>query len=185
MLTIRTLLVHRNRHPFRRECEVRFRANARIATLVAPLVEKLLTYDADGETYRWAIGHWCLAERPPLERYIGTESRCRIDGPLQEAPAGYPNSSLPLGGLINTPGVTAHLTPFEAHALQIRIQEAIEREILDWSNEHGLYDLPRGPAYFDREPADRAAKALIASWTPESAQSGPVSRATQGGSDHA
>lgn len=170
----------------RKKTVLRYRADARIADSVAPLIEKLLAHDRDGTFYRCAVAHWHLAERPPLAHYVGTESRCRIDGPLQDAPAGYNNGiSLPLGGLLNTPGVTAHLTPFEADALQQRIRSAIEREILEWSNEHGLYDLPRSPAHFDRPSADRAAKALIANWTPENQREPFGANALQGGPDHA
>lgn len=168
-----------------KKIELCFSADAHIARFAAPLIDKLLADDPNGKTYRCTIAHWHLAERPPLALYLGSLSRCRIDGPLQDAPADYPNGChLPLGGLLNTPGVTAHLTPFEAKALQHHIQEAIEREIVAWANEHQLYDRPRGPAAIDRQSADLVAKAQIASWTPESGRSVAVPQGLQSGSDH-
>lgn len=178
------LLLSAHRY-FRFERELRFRADERIANFAAPLIDKLLANDEDGSIYRRAIAHWHLAERPPLALYRGRLSRCRIDGPLHDAPDDYPDGDrLPLGGLINTPGVTAHLSPFEADALQHRIQEAIEREIVGWAEEHRLYDLPRGPDEIDRPSADRAAKAQIANWKPESRRMVFVAQATSDDLDH-
>ncbi|TRO89479.1 hypothetical protein FKB34_14570 [Glycocaulis profundi] len=159
--------------------------DSRIARTVSADIKRLIQDNPDGLTYRCAIAHWTHAERPPLARYLGSVSLCRIDGPLQDAPADYSQTSyLPLGGLIQTPGVTAHLTPFEAHALQDRIQKAIEREIVGWTREHRLYDLPPVPAQYHRQSADRVAMALIADWTPDGSQSGAGPRAMREGSDH-
>lgn len=168
-----------------RTVTLRFRTDARTARFVAPLIERLISDDRDGETYRSAIAHWHRAERPTLERYLGSVSLCRIDGPLQDAPADYPDGwFVPLGGLIETPDTTAHLTPFEAASIQHRIREAIEREIHDWSREHKLYDIPPIPAQYDRSSADSAAKALIANWTPDYYQSHPPLRTVEGGTNH-
>ncbi|MPS71344.1 MAG: hypothetical protein E2586_22970 [Novosphingobium sp.] len=168
-----------------RSVTLRFRTDARTARFVAPLIERLISDDRDGETYRCAIAHWHHAERPALERYLGSVSLCRIDGPLQEAPADYPDGWLvPLGGLIETPGATAHLTPFEAASIQHRIQEAIEREIVDWSREHRLYDLPPVPAHHNRPSADRAAMALIVNWTADSDPPRAPLRTVEGGTNH-
>jgi hypothetical protein len=168
-----------------RKIRLRYNVHSRIARTVSDDIERLIQDNRDGQTYRCALAHWTHAERPTLERYLGTVSLCRIDGPLQDAPADYPQASyLPLGGLIQTPGVTAHLTPFEADALQDRIQEAIEREIVGWTREHRLYDLPPVPAEYNRAPADRAAMALIENWTPDVGQSCDEPPARQEGSDH-
>lgn len=162
------------------EVTLRFRTDARTACYIIPLIEKLLANDEDGETYQCAVAHWHHAERPPLDYFQGTSSVCRIDGPLQDAPAGYPEWCVPLGGLIETPGATGHLTPFEASALWKRIQEAIERVIVGWAKEHQLYCKPPVPSDFDRGSADRAAMALIASWTPASM----AQLSIDGSSDH-
>lgn len=168
-----------------RTVTLRFRTDARTAQFVAPLIERLISDDCDGETYRCAIAHWHRVDRPPLQRYLGSVSLCRIDGPLQEAPADYPDGwFVPLGGLIETPGATAHLTPFEAASIEHRIREAIEREIVDWSREHKLYDIPPIPAQNDRSSADSAAKALIVNWTPDNDQNRPPLRTTEGGTNH-
>lgn len=68
---------------------------------------------------------------------------------------------LPLGGLIITSGVTAHLNPFEARALHERMQQAIEETVLAWVREHDLYALRNVPEEIDRKVADPAAKAMI------------------------
>lgn len=147
---------------------IHFRADARTARYALPLIKKLLADDEDGETYRGAIAHWHHSERPPLDRYMGSVSFCRIDGPLQDAPTVYPHGwFLPLGGLIESPGVTAHLTPFEADAIRRRIEDAIEREIVGWVTEHRLYDKPPVPSHYDRASADHAAKRVIADWRGE------------------
>lgn len=129
--------------------------------------------------------HWRRADRSPLERYLGTGSLCRIDGPLQDAPADYPyDFILPSGGLIETPGVTAHLTPFEADAIWKRIQEAIEGEIVRWTSEQGLYDNPRLPPRCDEGHGDDGTVAQIADWTPDAPKPGTPHQSMKGGSDH-
>ena len=122
-----------------RKITLRFAADYRIAGFTLPLIERLLLDNDDGETYRCSIAQWTLNERPSLRIYRGELSSLRIDGPLQKAGMSY----LPLGGLIEAPGVTAHLNPVEAHQLDGRVQEAIEKTILHWIIEHGLYDQPR------------------------------------------
>jgi hypothetical protein len=69
--------------------------------------------------------------------------------------------------LILSPGVTAHLNPFEADALRDHMRQAIEDAIVVWVREHDLYSLPPVPEQFDRRKADRKAKALIAAWAAE------------------
>ncbi|WP_197277124.1 hypothetical protein [Sphingomonas profundi] len=174
---------------------IHLRADARTARYALPLIRKLLADDEDGETYRCAIAHWHHMGRPPLERYLGSVSLCQIDGPLQDAPAAYSHGwFLPLGGLIETPGVTAHLTPFDADAIRRRIQDAIEREIVGWATEHALYDSPPVVSEYDRASADRAAKDMIADWKEESTSrpdgccldepAGAMCAACRKGSDH-
>lgn len=146
-----------------RKVTLRFTADYRIAGFTLPLIERLLMDDDDGETYRNYIADWTLNERPFLHIYRGERSRVRIDGPLQKAGVSY----LPLGGLIESPGVTAHLDPLEAHRLDGRVQEAIEKTVLCWIIEHGLYDQPRQRREIDRRTADREARAIIARWVAE------------------
>ena len=143
-----------------RKVTLRFTADYRIAGFTLPLIERLLLDNDDGETYRCSIAQWTLNERPPLRIYRGELSSLRIDGPLQKAGMSY----LPLGGLIETPSVTAHLNPVEAHELDGRVQEAIEKTILHWTIEHGLHDQSRQHREIDRRKADRAARTIIARW---------------------
>jgi hypothetical protein len=144
----------------RQKVRLRFDVHYRIAQSVIADIERLIQDNRDGATYRCTIAHWTHAERPPLAVYQGTSSFCRIDGPLQWTEH-YP---FPLGGLILSPGVTAHLNPFEAEELDKRMQRAIEDTILAWVREHDLYALRPVPAEIDRQAADRTAKAMIAQW---------------------
>ena len=146
-----------------REVTLHFTADYRIARFTLPLIERLLADDEDGETYRSSIAHWTLNERPSLHIHRGEVSSLRIDGPLQKAGLSY----LPLGGLIESPGVTTHLDPVEAHRLDGRVQEAVERAIRDWIIEHGLYDQPRQRREIDRPEADRNARDVIDRWVAE------------------
>lgn len=147
---------------------LRFHVHPQIAREALPLIDKLLSDDPDGETYRCAIAFWRHTLRPPLTVYRGDGSTYRIDGPLQAAGRTY----FPLGGLIETPGVTAHLTPFEAHALDMRIRDAIEHVIRAWTAQHGLYDLPPVDPHLDRRTADREALVLIAHWAAQHRREG-------------
>lgn len=146
-----------------RKVTLRFSAEYRTACYAVPLINKLLAEDEDGEAYRTAIVAWHRAERPPLDIYHGHISFCRIDGPLQWVD----DTPLPLGGLILSPGVTAHLNPFEADALRDHMRQAIEDAIVVWVREHDLCSLPPVPEQFDRRKADRKAKAMIAEWAAE------------------
>lgn len=146
-----------------RKVTLRFTADYRTARISLPLIKKLLADSEDGETYRCSIAHWHLNERPPLHIHRGEVSTVRIDGPLQNAGTSY----LPLGGLIESPGVTAHLDPVETDQLDRRVQEAVEQAIRDWIIEHGLYDQARPSREIDRRKADRAARAVIARWVAE------------------
>lgn len=146
-----------------RKVTLRFTAEYRTACFALPLIKKLLAEDGNGETYRCSIAHWMLNERPPLHIYRGEVSTLRIDGPLQNAGTSY----LPLGGLIESPGVTAHLDPVETNQLDRRVQEAVERTIRDWITEHGLYNQQRARREIDRRRADGEARAIIARWVAE------------------
>ncbi len=146
-----------------REVTLHFTADYRIARFTLPLIERLLADDEDGETYRSSIAHWTLNERPSLHIHRGEVSSLRIDGPLQKAGVSY----LPLGGLIESPGVTTHLDPIEAHRLDGLVQAAVERAIRDWIIEHGLYDQPRQRREIERPKVDLEARAVIARWVAE------------------
>ena len=84
-----------------------------------------------GETYRCAVALWHRWDAPPLQLYQGTVSLCRIDGPSISDESGY----RPAGGLVETPGLTANLSPDEAHDLDNRIKAAIETAIRAWADE--------------------------------------------------
>lgn len=143
-----------------RKVNLRFTAEYRTACYAVPIINKLLAEGEDGDAYRTALIPWHEAERPPFASYQGDTSLCRIDGPLQEAGQDW----FPLGGLILSPGVTAHLDPFEAQALHERMEQAIEAVIRAWVRDHDLTSLPPAPEHFDRRRADRKAKAMIATW---------------------
>ena len=114
---------------------VTVRTTPRIAHFVEPIIEKLIRDDRVGETYRFAIALWQRWDVPPLNVYLGTASLCRIDGPSTLDESGY----RPAGGLVETPGLTAHLSPDEAHDLDNRIRATIETTIRNWADEtnHG------------------------------------------------
>ena len=107
------------------------RTTPRIAHFVMPIIEKLIRDDRAGETYRFAVALWHRWDVPPLNVYLGTSSLCRIDGPSTSDERGY----RPAGGLVETPGLTAHLSPDEAHDLDNRIKAAIETTIRNWADE--------------------------------------------------
>jgi len=134
--------------------------HARTAPYVTPLLDKIVADDEDGDTFRNSLIPWRWAQRPPIAIYRGDVSTCRIDGPWQVADDLW----LPLGGLIVTSGVTAHLNPFEAQALHKRMQQTIEDTTLAWVREHDLRSHRRGPEEIDRSVADPAAKAMILAW---------------------
>ncbi|BBE34778.1 hypothetical protein [Sphingosinicella microcystinivorans] len=143
-----------------RKVTLRVSTDPRAARFALPLIKKLLAEDDDGETYRTALIDWHRAERPPLALYHGTTSFCRIDGPSQWVG----DRPFPLGGLILSPGVTAHLDPFEAEALHEHMQGAVERAIRAWLADRSLRAHPAVPVEFDRRKADHTAKAMIAAW---------------------
>jgi hypothetical protein len=148
----------------RRDRKITYRAfiNPRLAPYVTPLLDRIVADDEDGDTLRNSLIPWRRAQRPPIAIYRGDVSTCRIDGPWQVADGHW----FPLGGLILSPGVTAHLNPFEAQTLHQRMQQAIEDAILAWVREHDLYALRHVPEEIDRNVADPAAKAMIAAWVP-------------------
>ncbi len=143
-----------------RKVNLRFVAEYRTACFALPIINAMLAEDEDGETYRAALTDWRRAERPPLALYQGDTSFYRSDGPRQWVK----DRSFPLGGLIQSPGVTAHLDPFEARELQEHMECAIEQAIRQWVADHDLHDLAPVPETFDRRKADRKAKAKIAAW---------------------
>ncbi len=159
---------------------LRFTVHQRLAPMVEPLIERLLPFDDDGETYRCSISHWMLNERPVLHTHRGVVSTLRVDGPLQDAGGTY----LPLGGLIEAPHVTAHLDPITVRQLDRRLQDAIDKVIQNWIIEHGLYDQPRQRREIDRPRADREAKRIIAAWVSD-ATADALGEARREGSDHA
>jgi len=159
---------------------LRFTVHQRLAPIVEPLIERLLPFDDDGETYRCSISHWTLDERPVLHTHRGVVSTLRVDGPLQDAGGNY----LPLGGLIEAPHVTAHLDPVAARRLDSRLQDAIDRVIEEWIVGHGLYDQPRQRREIDRPRADREAKRIIAAWVSD-ATAGASGETCREGPDHA
>ncbi|WP_447759690.1 hypothetical protein [Sphingopyxis panaciterrae] len=69
-----------------------------------------------------------------------------------------------MGGEIFSHGVTIDLDPFEAHDLRDHMRAAIERAIVAWLADNGrrASSPPKKP--YDRETADRKAKAMIADW---------------------
>lgn len=150
-----------------RKVNLRFTAEYRTACYAVPIINKLLAEGEDGDAYRTALIPWHEAERPPFASYQGDTSLCRIDGPLQQAGQDW----VPLGGLILSPGVTAHLDPFEAQTLHEKMQQAIEAVIRAWVRDHDLTSLPPVPEHFDRSRADRKAKAMIAVWASSNAAS--------------
>ncbi|UNC14056.1 hypothetical protein FE249_07465 [Acidiphilium multivorum] len=103
----------------------------RIGFFVKPIITRLTRDDKIGETYRFAVALWQRWDVPPLNVYLGTASLCRIDGPSTSDERGY----RPAGGLVETPGLTAHLSPDEAHELDNRIKATIETTIRDWADE--------------------------------------------------
>jgi hypothetical protein len=146
-----------------RKVTIRFTVDFRIARFTLPLIRRLIADDDDGETYRCSIAQWTLNERPPLHVHRGEVSSLRIDGPLQNAGTTH----LPLGGLIESPGVTTHLDPVETDRLDRQVQAAVEQTIRNWIDDHGLYFLPRSSREFDRSEADQKARAVIARWVAE------------------
>jgi len=127
---------------------------------VVPLIQKMLQENEVGETYRGFLREWPRAERPLLVHYQGPISRCRIDGPSYSVNRQH----FPMGALIESPGVTAHLNPVEAREINERMQDAIERVILDWIAEHDLHSLRRIPSAVDRSTADPQAIKFIQDW---------------------
>jgi hypothetical protein len=107
------------------------RTTPRIARFVKPIIEKLIRDDRAGETYRFTVALWHRWDVPPLNVYLGTSSLCRIDGPSITDERGY----RPTGGLVETPGLTARLSPDEANDLDNRIKAVIETTIREWADE--------------------------------------------------
>jgi hypothetical protein len=144
----------------RHDRRITYRAfiDAHVAPHVTSLLDRIVADDEDGETLRCTLIPWQRTERPPIAFYRGDLSTCRIDGPWQVVGDHW----FPLGGLILSPGVTAHLNPFEAQALHKHMEKAIEDAIVAWVRDHDLYSLRHAPEEIDRKPADRAAKAMIA-----------------------
>ncbi|MHB1304441.1 MAG: hypothetical protein ACYCZB_13340 [Acidiphilium sp.] len=126
------------------------RMTPRIACFVMPIIAKLMQDDKIGETYRFAVALWHRWDVPPLNIYLGTASLCRIDGPSISDESGY----RPAGGLVETPGLTAHLSSDEAHDLDNRIKAAIETTIRDWADETMPGRWTTRPQHQHRGPED-------------------------------
>lgn len=158
MSTIRNALARIFR--LRQKANSNFDANVQAAAFMRPIIEKLLADGEDGDTYRAAVNFWRHAERPPLATYDGDVSHCHIDGPLQLAG----DFALPFGGEIFSRGVTITLDPFEANDLRDHMRAAIERAILAWLRDNGRRGSTTPINPYDRQKADREAKAMIADW---------------------
>lgn len=144
----------------------RISIKSRIAPNVVKLIDMLAGDDEDGDTLRLSLLHWRRAERPVIAVHAGDVSTCRIDGPWQQVGGRW----IPLGGLVQAPGITWHLSPFAAQALHKHMQKVIEAAINAWVDEHGPEDRCHVPAEINREQADQDAKAMIAAraldWQP-------------------
>ena len=108
------------------------KASARILRVAGPAIERLITDDRIGETYRCATSHWFRYGVPPLAYYLGSSSTCLIYGPLLRGYKAY----RPTGAIIETPGLGARLSPGEAYELDQQIQLAIENTIVDWATDY-------------------------------------------------
>ena len=126
------------------------RTTPRIADFVKPIIQKLIRDDQMGLTYRCAVALWHRWEVPPLNVYLGTVSLCRIDGPISTDE----NTHRPAGGLVETPGLTARLSPDEAHDLDTRIRAAIETTIRSWADETMRDRWATRPQHQHRGPED-------------------------------
>ena len=152
----------------------------RSAQFIMPLVERLVADDDDGDTLRTAMVPWRYAQRPAIAVYQGEISRCRLDGPRQDAG----EQSIPLGGLIVSSGITRHLTPFEAQGLEKHMKRLIENAITAWVTEHCPNPRYHDQSTIDREAADLEAKTLIAAWAAAQHQMpGTANDISEGASD--
>jgi|GEM_PF-4459248 len=133
MFSLRAILARVVSRPSTRLTAILLRSSPRIVQGVLLQIEKLLSDDAKGITYRSFVAFWDRSDHPPLERYLGVSSVCTIHGPLREAHEGHPYHCLvPAGGLIESPGVTLALTPDEADDIRICLIDTIEETILHW-----------------------------------------------------
>ncbi len=162
--------------PSGRKPDMHIDGEVQTAIYMWPIIERLLAHGEDGDTYRAAVNFWRNAERPPLAIYDGDGSHCHIDGPLQMAG----DFDLPLGGEIFSSGVTIALDPFEANDLREHMRAAIERAILAWLADNGRRESPPAKNPYDRQTADRKAKAMIAGWAARKGTKRPVTE----GPDH-
>ena len=138
----------------------KYRAHWRVMIHTHPLILKLLEDNADGDTRRASLAEWHRAERPVVDVLRGTTSLFRIDGPRQFVGS----ECFALGGLIESPGVTAHLDPIETLHLEARVRESIEEEIVRWIAEHSLQDHPPVRPNVDRDFADPKAMRRMIDW---------------------
>ena len=130
------------------------------ADYTIPLLNRLARTGPDGDTYRAALREWQRAERPVIDMIRGKPSSLRIDGPTQEVEDRF----FPLGSLLQSPGVTAHLDPIETRELESRIRTAIENVILAWIDEFDLQSLPPVSPEVDRVTADPIAIQKMIAW---------------------
>ena len=132
----------------------------RIAPYTIPLIDRLATNDREGDTYRISLREWRYAERPVIDTIRGSTSWLRIDGPMQEVDEKF----FPLGSLLQSPGVIAHLDPIETRRLERRIRTAVENAILAWIAEFDLQSLPPVSSEVNRATADPIAIQKVIEW---------------------
>lgn len=144
----------------RSDVTLRYKTELRIAQSVHPHFLKLIEESPDGDAYRSALIEWHISERPVIAFLQGTESDLRVEGPWYRADG----LSFPLGGLLQSPGVTAHLDPIDAVALAEHISSAVESVILKWIADHDLQSLPPVDPHINRAVEDPKALARIAQW---------------------
>lgn len=167
---------------FERKVKLTFSTTARMANYVKPIINRLLLDNDDGDAYRYFVLSWKDSPRPPLASYRGIASSYRVDGPFQKTKLG---KFLPLGGLILSPSVTAHLNPIEAEELDTHIKIAVERTITAWIAGHGLYDLPPVSEEIDLHKANREAMEIIAHWEAQESQNNPSNLIDEKGANDA
>jgi hypothetical protein len=156
---------------------IKYRGHWRVMMNAHPDILRLIDDTPDGETYRCAIAEWSHSERPVIDYFRGISSSFRIEGPWHEAG----NTLFPMGSLIRSPGVTAHLDPIETVAVEVRMRAAIENEILRWIEERDAHAFPPVPVSLERKSADPKAVAHIEKWLADCRAENPA----EGGSSHA
>lgn len=91
------------------------------------IIEKLITDDKIGESYRCVTSHWFRYDVPPLAYHHDSISTCVISDLLAHGKA-----CRPAGAIIETLGFDVRLPSEDAHDLDQQIRIAIESTIVDW-----------------------------------------------------